>query len=252
MIVKTNYADVRPDVGISVSDGNKDVKSLYKVVVTRENVHEAVETLKDNANVIAFQFEATEINEDLSWLAQEFQLFVGKPIIFVISLKDYAPKDITYELLSAWARLSNPMNVPEPAIRLVFKCPNEHQDIALVYRMSVEFKNTAFCGGYYLNHSFCNLGCIKDQDFPTKVVSKFVPVTTGCVCNCPDVTKDYTTVDYDSVELVYNDSKRAAAGTKVVKERTKAAPSTAPKKPQKPSKPTTSLFSLGGDMLGGF
>lgn len=242
MIVNVDFKDVPERVkSVKTHTETRDVSSFLRVGVDRDTIDKAVELFINNPVVVALQFNGADIESDLAFLSAKFPTALAKPILYKIDLQAEDVSALTV------ARFTEYCSKASAAVRVVFKCPKNYTDMGTVYTISHQYPNAAFCGGYFLNHSDCNIGCIRACDIKGRAVPTRLPVIQGCGSVFETIKFDSTSVFFDcssSEAPVADKPVRAAKAPKTAKSTSKASGTTAKK--------TTTLFSLSGDGLGAF
>lgn len=227
MIVRIRYEDLK-GTNIKVVTDGKEVTGYLKVVITRENMSEAVSRLNLENRVVAFVYEGTDFAADMQMLGVAFPNKLGTPIIYTLDLSSMDTSQLTAEYLSGYCSL-----VPV-SVRLVLKCPTNFSDMATVFNISKSYSNVRFCGGYFLRAPECNIGCICATDIKGRAFSSLSPVVQGCGCVMTNIT-------FEDAEIIFAQGETRSVVTSEPKKST-----------SKPKRAATTLFELGGDSLSAF
>lgn len=244
MIVDIAYEKLPEAVSsVKVSTGVRDIAGLLRVHVNRGNIDDAITRCMSDPNVVALQFDPEEINSDLEFLSSKFRAPLDKPILYKIDLRTRDADSISAQEFRGYCEQAS------PAVRVVFKCPKDFIDMGAVFTTCRAFPNAAFCGGYFLNHAGCNIGCIRQSDIKGRAVGVRKPVTQGCAAV-------FEPISADEADLLFTvaptKAQSAKSGTTVMKATSTKTKKSGSVRSESSAKKKTTLFSLSGDGLGAF
>lgn len=241
MIVDIPFEKLPVEVSsVKVNTGVRDISSLLRVHVNRDNIDAAILRCMSDPNVVALQFDPVEIDSDLEFLSTKFRTAFDKPILYKIDFRGQSADSISAQDFRGYCEKAS------PAIRVVFKCPKDFIDMGAVFTTCRAYPNAAFCGGYFLNHVGCNIGCIRQSDIKGRALGVKKPVIQGCAAVLEPIA-------FEDAELLFTAAPTKAQTTKLSTSGTATkAKKSGSSRSESGGKKKTTLFSLSGDGLGAF
>lgn len=216
MILKLKYEDVK-STGVRGEVNGKNVNFFMRVTVDELNIVEALQKLKANKWIVAFDFVG-----EPSFLST---IDLGERVVIVTKEIDVIDMNVDFVL-----------NSIDSKIRVVFNLPKEYSNMKSIFEYSKKYPNIRFTGGKLLRLDGCNVGAITQAELFKKIPENRIPLVVE------DTVDVYPTYHIDELDIVeFYDAK--LVGEKKVRSTSNSSKS---KTPAKPKKQLSSLLALAG------